>query len=275
MIGDFSVLTFNILAPIYNERNNLEGKDKTLYFERNQKIIDFLISHKTDIICLQEFWVENEDFRDFYQERFKKTHPKMYYLMRTKNKKDGLCIFITERFNLKQKHDFKFFCVGNRVAIFLELEDTESKEEFIIINTHLTFPHSHFDEKILRMEQAVKILNYLENLVKDKDIPVILVGDLNCPGKNEDLVLNLFYEKGFLSTYHQMNKINHFVSHLNHADEEVGADFILFRGKKLEPIESILLEKGKSDQKWDKSFTLSDHRPLRTVFKWITKLVKK
>ncbi|XP_021897214.1 uncharacterized calcium-binding protein At1g02270-like [Carica papaya] len=90
-----SCTTFNILAPIYKRldqqknQNTRESDFRAFWFSRNQRILDWLLYERSSIICLQEFWVGNEELVHMYQERLGDAGYITFKLARTNNRGDG------------------------------------------------------------------------------------------------------------------------------------------------------------------------------------------
>lgn len=150
----FAITTFNILAPCYKNSESLEEK---LWSKRNTKIISFLENLNTDIICLQEFWIKEPKFVKLYENTLKKQYPAMHFLNRTGGKKDGVAIFVRSNLKVEEVREIVFNDEGDRVALFMRIVEPISKQHFILVNTHLTFPHNYFDREILRKNQIVNL----------------------------------------------------------------------------------------------------------------------
>lgn len=86
-----SCTTFNILAPIYKRLSdkNCENGYPELWLLRNDSILDRLLELKSSIICLQEFWVGNEELVRMYEKRLGDASYKTYILARTNSRGDG------------------------------------------------------------------------------------------------------------------------------------------------------------------------------------------
>ena len=76
------IVTFNILAPCYNKIKGpksgvdeprpapkFESEMEDVFVKRNLAIIDQLRASDADIICIQEFWSENDKIRSLYLEK--------------------------------------------------------------------------------------------------------------------------------------------------------------------------------------------------------------
>ncbi|KAG6382478.1 hypothetical protein SASPL_157853 [Salvia splendens] len=88
-----SCTTFNILAPIYKRLNHedpslRESDVKDYWMDRNQRILNWLLCERSSIICLQEFWVGNEELVSIYDKRLGDAGYLNFKLARTNNRGD-------------------------------------------------------------------------------------------------------------------------------------------------------------------------------------------
>lgn len=249
--NSISCTTFNILAPIYKridkENSNVRESDfRACWLARNQRILDWLLYEKSSIICLQEFWVGNEELVSMYQEGLGDAGYDTFKLGRTNNRGDGLLTAIHKDYLKVLDHrELLFNDFGDRVAQMLHVQslvpfshsrNDEAKEEILIVNTHLLFPHDS-SLSIVRLHQVFKILQYLETYQRENklsQIPVILCGDWN--GSKRGHVYKFLRSQGFESSYdiaHQYTDCDadahKWVSHHNHRGNICGVDFIWFR----------------------------------------------
>ncbi|EFA81747.1 hypothetical protein PPL_05741 [Heterostelium album PN500] len=225
-----SITTFNILAPCYE-------KSTEHSYSRQEDIIKTLLSLNSDIINLQEFYF-NEEFESLYTTRLAAKYNSIA-LKRTNQKKDGLAIFIKRSYQIITKKPLRFNDQGDRVALFLHIK-SDIGAEFIIVNTHLTFPHNQFDEEVLRLSQIqsvqASIDSYVRQLNVGYELPVLICGDFNSPNGLIDkcVVYQFLKTNQYLSTFNILHpETKHFVSHKNHLQQEVGVDFIYLRDHQL------------------------------------------
>ncbi|CAK9187897.1 unnamed protein product [Ilex paraguariensis] len=113
-----SCTTFNILAPIYKRLNNKdqscrESDYRVYWLNRNQRILDWLLNERSSIICLQEFWVGNEELVNIYKRRLSDAGYINFKLARTNNRGDGL---------LTSVHKDYFRVLNHRELLFNDLE---------------------------------------------------------------------------------------------------------------------------------------------------------
>ncbi|KAL9435380.1 hypothetical protein AB3S75_021619 [Citrus x aurantiifolia] len=245
-----SCTTFNILAPIYkrldHQNQSLRESDvRDSWFNRNQTILDWLICERSSVICLQEFWVGNEELVLMYQERLGNAGYNTFSLARTNNRGDGLLTALhRDYFNVLNYRELLFNDFGDRVAQLVHVESVVpffqnqrgGQQEILIVNTHLLFPHDS-SLSVVRLHQVYKILQYLELYQTENKlnhIPIILCGDWN--GSKRGHVYKFLRSQGFVSSYdiaHQYTDgdadAHKWVSHRNHRGNICGVDFIWLR----------------------------------------------
>lgn len=246
--GCISCTTFNILAPIYKrldqqDQSLRESDFKAFWLTRNRQILDWLIHERSSIICLQEFWVRNEEFVRMYEEKLGDAGYMIFQLERTNNRGDGLLTALRrDLFNVLNYRELLFNDLGDRVAqiLHVQLDATFSQNgtgnlepEFLIVNTHLLFPHDS-SLSIVRLHQVYKILQYIETYQRENKLehtPIILCGDWN--GSKRGHVYKFLRSQGFISSYdiaHQYTDsdadAHKWVSHRNHRGDICGVDFI-------------------------------------------------
>ncbi|XP_062119938.1 uncharacterized calcium-binding protein At1g02270 isoform X2 [Humulus lupulus] len=238
--------TFNILAPIYKRLNHedpscRESDYRAFWMTRNQSILDWLLYERSSIICLQEFWVGNEELVDVYEKRLGAAGYMSFKLGRTNNRGDGLLTAVHKDFfrvlNCRELH---FNDCGDRVAQLLHVElaspvsqcrNNDTRQEILIVNTHLLFPHDA-SLCLVRLHQVYKILQCVESYQKENNLnsmPIILCGDWN--GSKRGHVYKFLRSLGFVSSYdtaHQYDDADahKWVSHRNHRGNICGVDFI-------------------------------------------------
>ncbi|KAH1061587.1 hypothetical protein AAZX31_02G208100 [Glycine max] len=208
--------TFNILAPIYKRLNHedqscRESDYKACWLTRNQRILDWLLYERSSIICLQEFWIGNDEFVNLYDKRLGDAGYINLKLGRTNNRGDGLLIAVQkEYFTVVNHKELHFNDCGDRVAQLLHLElafpfsqcqNSDVRHEILIVNTHLLFPHDS-SLCLVRLHQVYKILQYVESYQKEyqlKPLPIMLCGDWN--GSKRGHVYQFLRSQGFVSSY--------------------------------------------------------------------------
>ncbi|XP_027334877.1 uncharacterized calcium-binding protein At1g02270-like isoform X2 [Abrus precatorius] len=243
-----SFTTFNILAPIYKridpQNQGLRESDfRSFWLARNERILDSLISESSSIMCLQEFWVGNEELVHMYEERLGDAGYHLFKLARTNNRGDGLLTAIhKEHLRVVNYRELYFNDFGDRVAQLLHVQSVAPfvqnqkgsfHQEFLIVNTHLLFPHDS-SLSVVRLNQVYQILQYVELYQREnrlKPIPIILCGDWN--GSKRGHVYKFLRSQGFVSSYDIANQYSDsyadahkWVSHRNHRGNICGVDFI-------------------------------------------------
>ncbi|KAE8679569.1 brix domain-containing family protein [Hibiscus syriacus] len=243
-----SCTTFNILAPIYkrlDQQNQSvrESDFRAFWLARNKNILNWLLYERSSIICLQEFWVGNEELAHMYEERLGSAGYDTFKLARSNNRGDGLLTAIHKEYFKVLNHGELFFDdLGDRVAQLLHVQlivpfsrnqNDSVDQEIIIVNTHLLFPHDS-SLSIVRLHQVYQILQYLETYQRENklsQIPVILCGDWN--GSKRGHVYKFLRSQGFVSSYDIAHKYtdsdadaHRWVSHRNHRGNICGVDFI-------------------------------------------------
>ncbi|KAF9597657.1 hypothetical protein IFM89_020537 [Coptis chinensis] len=242
-IRDVSCTTFNILAPIYKRLNSEESEFREYWLSRNQSILDRLLQLRSSIICLQEFWVGNEELVGMYERRLNDAGYATYKLARTNNRGDGLLTAVRRsQFQLLHYKHLLFNDFGDRVAQLLHIDlvlhssqnqATNVKKEALLVNTHLLFPHNS-GYCLHRLQQVYKMLQYIESFCEEYQLPqmpIILCGDWN--GSKKGHVYKFLRSQGFVSSYdiahHYTDSdadANKWVSHRNHRGNICAVDFI-------------------------------------------------
>ncbi|CAL0319585.1 unnamed protein product [Lupinus luteus] len=238
--------TFNILAPIYKRIDHedpscRESDYRAFWLARNHTILDWLLQESSSIICLQEFWVGNEELVNLYEKRLGDAGYVSFKLGRTNNRGDGLLIAVQrDYFNILNYKELHFNDCGDRVAQLLHVElafpcsqgqNSDIRQEILIVNTHLLFPHDS-SLSLVRLHQVYKILQYVESYQEDfqlKPMPIMLCGDWN--GSKRGYVYKFLRSQGFESSYdtahHYTDADAHkWVSHRNHRGNICAVDFI-------------------------------------------------
>ncbi|GMH09083.1 hypothetical protein Nepgr_010923 [Nepenthes gracilis] len=247
-ITDHSITctTFNILAPIYNrlgkkDQSCRESDYRAYWLTRNQRILDWLLCERSSIICLQEFWVGNEELVSMYEKRLSDAGYINFILARTNNRGDGLLTALhKDYFRVISHRDLLLNDIGNRVAQLIHVEllfpfsqnrNNNVRQELLIVNTHLLFPHDS-SLCLVRLHQVYEILQNVGSYQQEhklNPIPIILCGDWN--GSKRGHVYHFLRSQGFVSSYdtaHQYTDTDaqRWVSHRNHRGNVCGVDFI-------------------------------------------------
>ncbi|KAG6730499.1 hypothetical protein I3842_01G083000 [Carya illinoinensis] len=278
--GSISCTTFNILAPIYKrldqqeqvcistteisllfslykllwislfllgvEQNQClrESDFRAFWMGRNRAILDWLLyESSSNIICLQEFWVGNEEIVRMYQERLGDAGYVSFKLARTNNRGDGLLTAIHKNYlSVLNYRELLFNDFGDRVAQLFHVQSVipslQNQKgniplEILIVNTHLLFPHDS-SLSLVRLRQVYRILQFVESYQREnklKSVPIILCGDWN--GSKRGHVYKFLRSQGYVSSYDTAHNYtdsdadaHKWVSHRNHRGNICGVDFI-------------------------------------------------
>ncbi|GMY07674.1 uncharacterized calcium-binding protein At1g02270 isoform X1 [Fagus crenata] len=166
----------------------------------------------------------------------------VFHTGRTPNGK-GTCLLTAvhkDNFKVLNYRELLFNDCGDRVAQLLHVElaapfaqcrTNDIRQEILIVNTHLLFPHDS-SLCIVRLHQVYKILQCVESYQKENKLnpmPIILCGDWN--GSKRGHVYKFLRSLGFESSYdtaHQYTDADahKWVSHRNHRGNICGVDFI-------------------------------------------------
>lgn len=265
-----SICTFNILAPCYKRLSSeydRESADKSVWQSRHLSIIRLLESLQINLICLQEFWLNEPSFTQLYESHLASRYS-FHYVQRTNDLDDGLAILVDRNFfKVIDKYDLLLNDIGNRVGLLLNLE--YNGKCLLLINIHLTFPHNAFDRR-LRLTQIKKFVEMINEYQTKNDLlnkcSIILCGDFNAAC--EDDPVYQFLGKQFQSSYFIVHRREPKVTHLTHRNEQLGVDFIFYQSNVLRPISSELIPHGCNEQMWNDTsgWTLSDHRGVLSKF---------
>ncbi|KAL1329375.1 uncharacterized calcium-binding protein At1g02270 isoform X1 [Arachis ipaensis] len=237
-----SFTTFNILAPIYKRidpknQSLRESEFRYSWLSRNESILNSLLAESSSIMCLQEFWVGNEELVHMYEEKLGDAGYHLFKLARTNNRGDGLLTAIhTKYLHVVNYRELFLNDFGDRVAQLLHVQSIAPVsqnqmgslyQEFLIVNTHLLFPHDS-SLCIVRLHQVHQILQHVELFQKEnrlKPMPIILCGDWN--GSKKGHVYKFLRSQGFVSSYDcYADSHKQWVSHRNHRGNICGVDFI-------------------------------------------------
>jgi len=190
--GSVRVLQWNHLSQTLGTKGDkfVECPAEALSWAvRRWRILEELIRHEPDIICLQEVDHFNTLERALgsigYLGKFvpKPDSPCIY--MEGNTGPDGCAIFYKgDRFRLVSWHSrvLQVWRVeSNQVVMAARLQSLETKEELCVVTTHLKARKGAL-LSTLRAEQGADILQWLgANLPPASDVPLILTGDLNAP----------------------------------------------------------------------------------------------
>ncbi|KAG5233633.1 calcium-binding protein [Salix suchowensis] len=220
--------------PCITYQNSRESDYRAYWLVRNQRILDSLLRERSSIICLQEFWLGNEELVNMYEKRLGDAGYLNFSLH------EPTTVVMVGLFRVINHRELLFNDCGDRVAQLLHVElaapcspcrNNDTRQEILIVNTHLLFPHDS-SLSLVRLNQVYKILQYVESYQKENKLsptPIMLCGDWN--GSKRGHVYKFLRSQGFVSSYdtaHQYTDADahKWVSHLNHRGNICGVDFI-------------------------------------------------
>lgn len=288
-------LTFNIWAPCYKripvQQNNKSGASslnriarkfslstslitqreavfESLFLERNIQIVQLLHHAAADLVCLQEFWF-NPKIHNLFENKLDSRFS-FHYLKRTGTKQDGLATLVSrERFDVIGRNEIQYNDKLDRVALVLHLQTKgDEKQDLIVVNTHLAFPHHCWDVKTQnkQMTKLVEEIALFQERCFLQQAPVVIMGDFNSSRVDCHPLRQASYESSFFVTHRR----DPGATHLTHMNQQVSVDHIwVSENEMLIPQQSYLIPRDLADDSWQQTFHLSDHRPLVTEFKFL------
>jgi hypothetical protein len=234
-----NLVTFNVLAPIYKTSTYTphrvyESEWPEHWMSRHTEIARMLASLQASIVCLQEFWFKEELFQ-LYRSHFHdaSTGADRYAwssLRRTGHKKDGLVTLVSRQgFRVVDEQSLDYGDRGLRVALLTriamdvpvasEFGPTTHRNDFIVVNNHLTFSHCCFDVQLRGVQgnnyatflmslgiymysffhlrvSAQKLIAFIRSYVDIHNlhgIPIFIAGDFNGASSSHFLFSNLVF----------------------------------------------------------------------------------
>lgn len=194
----------------------------------------------TDIICLQEFFVQDEGYTTLFSSSLADAYD--FYLHPRPSKKDGLGVLLRKgKFRLHGARGATLSRWGSRVGLLMDLEtlagatSEQEGQRIILLSTHLSFPHNRFDEN-QQHRQVSSLTRMLEAYVKgcpalggQRDVLQILCGDFNVDLTNP--VLAPIHALGFQHVREEGERGDgaDFVTHRTHRGDDVAVDHIFYR----------------------------------------------
>lgn len=127
-------------------------------------------------------------------------------------------------------HQIVFNDVGDRVAALIHLRQSSSAQ-YLVGNTHLTFPHDDYDVQ-LRGQQITRFVDAMEDYKRTRfgnnhrAVPTILAGDFN--GDSQDFVYKYVTGRHFKSSVFEVLGREMGVTHQTHKGDEVSVDFLFY-----------------------------------------------
>jgi len=239
------LISWNLLASPYKR----DKKSKDEWRHRTRAQIKVVGESNADVIGLQEFWVQNEEYLRLWRVFASIRGYTMFVSPRTRNKADGCCMLV--RLREASLKTFSYNDWGDRIAQVVRGKFGD--EEVALVQTHLTFPHPTPQDGPMRWHQGKKLGEFVGNL----NVPnIILFGDVNSPNGAADPAMRNIITFGKLKDYGPKG----LVSHLSHAGDKMACDFVFSSGCRL--IQSWL---GETEEELVNKKLLSDHRSCHAV----------
>lgn len=210
---ELRIATFNVLAPCYKRLPSSQKRESdfpSLYRPRQASIISMLGEQRDlDIIALQEFWF-HEDIQSMYMNALGPGYH-AHFMQRPKGRDDGVAIFVRNHIQVINTQRLRFDDSGMRVALLLHLRlrSTEARSllsidqtnkpitkdpaivphlpcpatdgfvDFILANTHFSFPHSD-EEHQARLQQSRVLSAHVDDFAREQNVgTTVLTGDFN------------------------------------------------------------------------------------------------
>lgn len=246
----FSTTRTSVLRAPHKYRKNVTLTPSLLPAEplprRPTSQVDFIRRDmsSSDIICLQEFWLDpsyDAIFRSALGEDYD-----FHTVKRTGGKSDGVAVLLRRgKFDVRSKRGLSLSAVGDRVALVMHLRSLvggeagggdggqAAGEDLILVNTHLAFPHNALD-RVNQMSQIEAVTRTVEGVIGEAGLPPmtprVVVGDLNV--EETDPVCRHLGKNGFRSAFASLHRERRVITHRNHRGEEVSTPC----GQKRSPI---------------------------------------
>jgi mRNA deadenylase 3'-5' endonuclease subunit Ccr4 len=212
-IVEFSLVTFNMLAPCYKRiaretsgagRRERESDRSLMWNQRATDTITFFekeLLPSSSILALQEFWL-NEEYSSMFEKFFDERGYDFRTLKRSGSKTDAVAIAVRkDEFEIMGSEDLYLCPVGDRVALLLWLRHKRTGKNIIVANTHLSFPHNAFD-RMNQMRQMRKLTDAIDRYCKNNKVGSstrIVTGDFNSEVRSS--VCDHLRSSGYQSTF--------------------------------------------------------------------------
>ena len=213
-IAEINVVSFNMLAPVYKRLSSLdlstgyrkrEASNTTLWKARGEQTLKFFdeeLFKTTDIIGLQEFWLTDRSYLQYFTKAFQEHNYGMYSLQRTGDKSDAVVLLVKNTiFEMIQSENVYLCSEGDRVALLLWLKHRITGKEMLVANTHLSFPHTLAD-RMNQMQQMKKLTNAMDNFAQRhgiRHVTRLVMGDFNVESNSP--VCDHLRNSGFYSCF--------------------------------------------------------------------------
>lgn len=213
------VVTWNLLAPCWHRTpGGCEAADEAAWRTRLHVQFALLEELQADIILLQEWWWASQAYVQLWHEWTLRQGMEIFVTPRTRGKPDG-CATVVRSDLCSDKLEFtslSFNDLGDRVMQLLEFDIGGLK--WLVVNTHMTFPHPNQHDPVMRRHQGRKLGEAVAERMQGRH--VVVGGDFN--GTSDDEAVRLAVE-GPRLTLHSANE----ATHCDHHGNMINCDFIL------------------------------------------------
>lgn len=249
-----TLLSWNLLATPYvrpDRESELDG------LARAKRQIEYVATHSADIIGLQEFWHASEQLVRLWEEYARTAGYILHLCPRVDGKRDGNALLIraalctaTPRFEAFHYNDW-----GSRVVQSATV-DLVGGQSIVVLQTHLTFPHSSAHDPVMRRHQGRKLAELSRTLTG----AACVFGDLNNPSE-DDAALRCLTTLGGLRPMPPPRDEGDVISHVAHTGALMSCDLALTRG----PCRIGQWSLGATREELVGRSLPSDHRPLHAT----------
>lgn len=217
----YKIITYNVLAESYatEEQHPYTPKESLKWENRKIKILEDILEHEPDIICLQE--VEMKQFQYFFLPNLQKKGYDGVHKLKTRARVmsdpgsvDGCSIFYqTSKFKLEEQIDIEYqtLAINNNIppgpgldrtlrrdniAIFLVLQilpekgasqrakSTTQPRRLLVCNTHIHWDPAEADVKLVQVQFMLDEIDKLCNRKNEPNMPMVIAGDFNSEPSN-------------------------------------------------------------------------------------------
>ena len=193
-----SFLTWNTLARQLASSgfSNCDNIENIISWDhRKNKIINVLLEHNYDIICLQEV----DEYANFFQPIMDKLGYDSLFCAKFNQFSDGICIFWKrDKFRAIDGTNLRYLN-HSQVCLIVVLEVIQDKQRFCVGTTHLKAKNGFEKE---RLEQATIFMNNLKEMSNKYECPIMLAGDMN---DDPNSIAIAEYKKSYTSVYNENN----------------------------------------------------------------------
>lgn len=204
-----NIVTFNMLAPCYKRTffrsiRSRESSESDKWLIRAQRTVEFLrqeICPSATIIALQEFWLQ-EEYYSIFQHVFDIEGFDVRYMRRTGSKSDAVALIIRKNiFEILGSENIPLCGQNDRVALLLWLQHKSTGKHFLVVNTHLSFPHSVFDKmaQVRQMQTVTEAIDRFALRYRILRSTRIILGDFNV--ENQSPVCDHLRASGYSSCF--------------------------------------------------------------------------